>query len=268
MDNDLEAKIKKEYETIVVANDLHIPYEDKRAVIILKQYLYETQPDKFIIAGDLIDFGEISHFLRNPNNINAIQENIDLAEEYLKDFRKILPKSEIYYIIKGSNHEERLQKYLWSKAPELTNLRALKLQELLNLEKYNITPILNKPWIEIGNELVVMHGDLVRKFSGYTAHGMLDKYGRSVVFGHCHRIGIHYHTNSKGMQGAFENGCLCSLSPEYVFQQDWQQGFSIIYKKRGKNRFHIVQFPIIDGVAVIEGTEYRSDDLLKKKHKW
>lgn len=253
----LEQVIRKDYDVIIAAGDFHIPFEDKKATSILKQYLKERQPDTLIFNGDFLDCYSLSKFTKDPSRITQLQDDINYARKELRQYRKLLPNADIYYMIKGANHEERLQKYLWSKAPELAKLEGLRIEKLLELDELGIKPITDRIWISLGNELLITHGDLVRKFSGYSAKGMFDKHGKSILMNHTHRLGAHYHRNATGMHAAFENGCMCDLNPEYIFNPDWQQGFSIIYKKKGKNRFYVEQVPIIDGVAIIEGKEYR-----------
>jgi hypothetical protein len=69
-----------------------------------------------------------------------------------------------------------------------------------------------------------------------------------LVFYHTHRLGAHYRTGFDGLPlVAFENGCLCDLTPPYMLSPNWQQGFSVVTMDRESDLFHVDQLPIIRG---------------------
>lgn len=241
------------YETSLYISDLHIPYQDKDAVRIMLDFTKWFKPSNIFICGDLVDFYSISHFLRSPDRIDTIQSDLDESVAFLSDLRHVAPKANIT-LLEG-NHEARLTKYIWSKAPELSGIRGLKIQELLNLEKFNIS------WVgqlEVCNYhgFIIEHGDIVRKHSGYTARGMMEKRGCSGISGHTHRLGSHYTTNMGGDYVWFENGCLCNRNPEYIKAPNWQVGYSVGFFKKTNHRFVMEQICITDGKAVYAGKEF------------
>jgi len=77
-------------------------------------------------------------------------------------------------------------KYLRSKAEELSDLRCMKLKELLELDKFNIE--FKKTFTF--RKVLFKHGNIVRQHSSYSAKAEMDKEGTSGASGHTHRLGI------------------------------------------------------------------------------
>lgn len=136
---------------------------------------------------------------------------------------------------------ERIQRYL-KKHPELYSLDALKLPNLLGLDKFNIE--YSDKGIKLGS-LKIIHGTIVRKFSGYTARAEMEKNDCSGISGHTHRLAVYYkRTPSRDLMWA-ESGCLCDLNPEYINDPSWNQGF--LYGYVEKDSFSIMPVPIVKG---------------------
>jgi hypothetical protein len=58
-------------------------------------------------------------------------------------------------------------------------------------------------------------------------------------------MGIYYKRDSRGIHAAYENGCLCKLTPEYAQQPNWQQGFSVVHVDESTGLFNVQQIPIL-----------------------
>jgi predicted phosphodiesterase len=236
-----KSKIKpKDTKIAVVLGDFHIPFHDKKAVGLAFGFCEDKQPDTIVLNGDFIDMYSISKFDKNPLRWFNIQDELDNAYEILKDLRARCPKSDIVYT--EGNHEERLMKYIW-KHPELAGLEVLSMPSLLKLKSLDIkfVPKTKDYYIK---KLLVTHGDRIRKHSAYTARAVMEDYGVNCVINHTHRGGAHYKTDRSGVHGAFENFCLCDLSPEYVAKPNWQQGLSVVFYEAHGTRYHIIQCPI------------------------
>jgi UDP-2,3-diacylglucosamine pyrophosphatase LpxH len=219
---------------------------------IIEEFSLWFKPQKVFILGDLVDFYQLSRFDKDPKRMDHLQDDIDSARGELERIRTANPRSEI--VLFEGNHETRLRKWLWNN-PEVSSLRALSIQELLTLKQYDIK------WVGaletyLHHEYSLEHGSIVRKFSGYTAKGMMEKNGLSGISGHTHRMGKHYHTDLSGDYLWVENGCLCDRKPDYVKNPDWQNGFSVGFFKKNNTRFHIDDICITDGKAVYAGREF------------
>ena len=234
---------------MVFISDLHIPYEDKKAVELVIKFLEEFKPHILILGGDMLDFMGLSRFSKDPKRALTTQDDIDKLQNLLRRIRDIIPASQIIYL--EGNHEYRLTNYKWTKCPELSYIRALKLPKLLDLDSLNITFI---PYTRYYNykKLYFVHGDVISKHSGMTAKAMLDKWGVNIICGHSHRTGKHNRTTMSGNQGSWESGCLCDLDPEYIKgKANWMQGFSIVEYYKDKvfyvNNVDIVKYSFIHG---------------------
>lgn len=163
----------------VVLSDIHFPYQDDKALKAVYKFLEQHPVDTIILNGDILDFYDVSSFDKDPERVNSLQKEIDLAQKFFKKLRQLAPNARIVFI-KG-NHCSRLERYL-KKHPELYSLDALKLPNLLGLDKFNIE--YKDKGFKLGS-LKIIHGDMVRKFSAYTARGELEKHDSSGISSHC-----------------------------------------------------------------------------------
>lgn len=163
----------------IVLSDIHFPYQDDKALKAVYKFLEQHPVDTIILNGDILDFYDVSRFDKDPQRMFSLQTELDMAENFFKKLRKLLPEAEMYFV-KG-NHEDRMERYL-QKHSELFTLKALKIPTLLQLEKFNIH---YKPKGFKFGSLKIIHGDLIRKFSSYTARGELEKHDSSGISGHC-----------------------------------------------------------------------------------
>lgn len=223
----------------VVLSDIHFPYQDDKALKAVYKFLEQHLVDTIILNGDILDFYDVSSFDKDPDRINSLQEEINLAQKFFKKLRSLSPNGRIVFI-KG-NHEQRIERYL-KKHPELYSLNALKLPNLLGLDKFNIE--YSDKGIKLGS-LKIIHGDMVRKFSGYTARGELEKHDSSGICGHIHRLSCYYYRTPERYLAWYEGGCLCDLNPEYIDEPNWQQAF--LYGYVEKDSFAVTPIPIVDG---------------------
>lgn len=258
------------YEVNIVLGDWHIPYQDDKALKLVFRIVKSLKPNIITLNGDILDFYALSRFSKDPNRVLSLQEEIDTAYEYLKRLRKENPKAHIIFI--DGNHEFRMEKFLSDKAPELYGLKRAEddspvhsLDSLLRFKDLKIEQVssgLKESYYWYGNELLIGHFNRINKHSGYTAKNLLEDKHVSLIQGHTHRLGSSYRTvrvgeNKYRILVAYENGCLCGLQPTYVLDPNWQQGFSVVHKKKNDNRFHIQQVPIINYACFFGEREWR-----------
>jgi len=245
----------RNYEKSLFVSDLHAPYQDPHCMKIIEDFSRWFKPQKVFILGDLVDFYQLSKFDKNPCRMDNLQDDIDSARSELERIRSANPKADI--VLFEGNHEARLTKWLWNH-PEVASLRNLSIQELLTLHKYDIKWVGGLE-VYLYHDFALEHGNIVRKFSAYTARGMMERNGVSGISGHTHRMGTHYHTDLGGDFVWVENGCLCDRHPDYVKNPDWQNGFSVGFFKKANSRFTVDQICIPDGKCVYSGREFGRD---------
>lgn len=243
----------------VVAGDFHVPYHDHAAVGCLLGYLADTQPDGFTINGDFWDAYQISSFCKDASRELQMQSDLDEANDLLDAIDAVLPDDcEKRFVI--GNHEVRLQRYISEHAKAFYGLRSLTIDSLLRLSErgYHIVEMVGRDASFHIGKVEVGHFNVARKDAGASAKLLLSERGNSVVQGHTHRLAAIYKRNrGTGEQtAAWEGGCLCDLSPEYVTSPNWQAGFVTITRCEGSSRYHVALHEIIGGELLAGGRRY------------
>ena len=235
--------------TWVVANDLQIPFQDQPALDLVCKFISDLKPYGIILNGDVVDCYSLSTFDKNPLTDARLEREIQEASGLMAELAKWT--KERWWL--GGNHEDRLRRALW-REPQFAGLRALKFPVLFNLAENGFQW---KPYgatLSLG-KLLVTHGSMVRTHSGWTGRAHFEKFGGSVIIGHTHRLGAYYRTNGKGVHVAYENGCLCKLTPEYAHFPDWQQGFSVVHVDTETGFFNVQQIPVLKRRVLYYGRE-------------
>lgn len=248
----LEIKMGADPQTVAVINDLQMPYHDQTALTLVENFLIEIQPELLLYNGDIMDYYQISDFDKDPARVGNLQSDIDQVKAMFRRHKIRLPNTRKLLI--DGNHEKRLQHFLWTKAPEISSLKCLTIEQLFNLDEYKIEHIAYEQGLMINNVFLVLHGDIASIHSGYTAKRMFEKHGGCGICGHCHRLGSFYKRDRFGFWGWWENGCLCHLNPDWIKNPNWTQGFSLVHFLG--DRFWVEQIPIIKNKMMYGGKIY------------
>lgn len=223
------------YQLALIANDVHVPFHDERALLLFKLFLRRERPDWLILNGDFQDFWEISNYDLTPRAGKEFKSEIEIGKDMLRSFRRTLPRARITWI--EGNHEFRLRRYLIQNAPELSDLPGISVPQLLDLKRLRIEYAACHPaaskftdnFIRAG-DLYVGHWDKVSKHGAYAAKVLVEEKGVSLLQGHTHRFGAHARTTVDGrVLLGIENSSMCSRRQGYVSRPNWQTGFSVIY---------------------------------------
>jgi len=215
--------------TIGVLSDVHIPYHDHTAVTQAVAFLKKKhKPSHILLNGDFMDFYNISRWEKNPKSRDMVSE-VETGRDALSWIRGQFPKATLIY--KLGNHDERLDKYIWNKAPELLGLSNVQLSHLLEFEKYGITEVRDQRPILAG-KLPVFHGhELPRGMSSPVnpARGAYMRTAHTMLMGHLHRPSTHTEPDMwKNDTTCWSTGCLCDMTPEYARLNKWSHGFCFI----------------------------------------
>jgi predicted phosphodiesterase len=208
---------------LVVGGDSHYPFESPSATSAFIQFIRKFRPDTVILNGDILDCYELSKYLKVPSK-KTFKTGILKASEFLETIRSILPDADIRYVF--GNHEQRYDKTILCKLPEMFgNIESL--DEKLPCKKLGISVhknIQSAEWT-MWHNVAVGHFDRVCEGAGMTALRLMMKKGNDLVQSHTHRLGATAHAWLNRTTYAYEAGCLCSLSPPYDKNPDWQSGF-------------------------------------------
>jgi calcineurin-like phosphoesterase family protein len=261
-----EVNQSRETQTALIYGDSHFPYQDNAVLDIVRQISQDLKPDTIIHIGDLVDCYPISDYDRNPHRRFNLQDEINQARQHLATMRLYNPQA-VFHLFEG-NHEDRLRRLLWRmKGPsaELLQLDIVKTgltwPALLGLPELGIQFYAYdgaQAFSRVLPKFTVIHGNLVRKFGGYSARGEMEKYGTSGASGHSHRLGLTAHRKLDGAYIWIETGCTCKLEAEYVQNPDWQAGCVVMTFDNQTGAPSAEPVYCHNGLAVWRGTTYRS----------
>jgi predicted phosphodiesterase len=238
------APFKAEPVDTLIISDLHVPFHAPEAIELALGY---AEPKQIIINGDLIDFVRLSRFV-HPANAPSVEQEISATRQFLEFLRGSYP--EIPVIYKTGNHEERLQDYMYTKAPDVSQVARWRLADLLGLDDLGITIVEDKRIVQLAG-LNILHGhELSRGFVAPVnpARGAFLKAAVNVLIGHHHRSSQHDERDALGkITSCWSTGCLCDLSPDYNPYGKSNHGFAFVRVESPK-RWRVENLRIIEGV--------------------
>jgi UDP-2,3-diacylglucosamine pyrophosphatase LpxH len=236
MADKLEKKVKPVTKgTVAIWNDQHVPYHDRKVMDLFFGFCKEVQPSTIVFNGDFMDFNQFStKFNEAPEDVRdaRIGYAVRAGRAILQGFREDFPRSEIIFL--PGNHEHRVTKWLQRKAPWLMDPEVRpSIESFLLTHKHDVIVHPYGTAIQFG-DMGVTHGEIVRKFGGYTAKALVEQYGQSMLCGHTHRAGVHHRTLGGKQLTGIENGCSCLMQQPYtVGPNDWQHAWTFVeYTKR------------------------------------
>ena len=246
-------------ETVIVVNDMQIPFHDAAAIDCVLDVTADLNPDMVIFLGDIMDFPGLStKFRREPKDQHNLHVELAVGRRVLQEFRGMAPRARMVYV--EGNHEARLHNYIVELADELyefSELGVLSIPNLLRLEELNVEYVGPYGAAFEHHSLVFKHGERATQF---TAAAELRVEGSSGMSAHTHRGGSYFNTNRTGAHAWYENFCLCNIKgphqpPKAITgTTNWQQGFSVIYFNEGI--FNVFPTVITEGHCIFGGRVY------------
>ena len=253
----------KRLERHIFTSDYQCPDHSEAALKPLFAFIKDFKPDYFHIVGDFVNFTAVSKYDVDPHYSFDFTNEIEWCRELLGRIVRIARGANPRVLIDWDegNHELRLIRYLIRNAKALAllninNEEVLSIPHLFELKKLGIKYYPMTQQHKIGN-ILIEHGEVVRKRAGDTAKAMLDTRNMSGVSGHTHRLG--YTTRTTGdTKWWIELGCLCNLSPTppYVKSPDWQHGFAVGLYDREKDTMYPTIVPILNNGFTFGGRLY------------
>ena len=243
-------------EKILFIPDCHIPYEDKRAYELMLKVARDLKPDHLIILGDFADFYGVSSHSKDPNRMLKFDKEVEATKRRLEELKKLKAKNMVFV---AGNHENRLERYLMDKAPELYNM--VTIPELFKLKEFGFKYVPYKNDYKLG-KLYVTHdcGN-----AGRFAHNKaLDTYQHNIIIGHTHRLGYSVEGNADGERhlGAMFGWLGDVREVDYMHRvkaaRDWALGFGMGYLDKSTGYIYVTPIPIVDYSVVVNGKLYRN----------
>lgn len=208
-----------------------IPLHDKRAWNAVLKFAENFKPDIWIMGGDMLDCGVISHHNKHkPGNVEGLRLLADATEGHSTFIApaEAIAKELVY--IEG-NHEDWLNDLIVD-MPALDGI--VNIEVLLKLNKWKV--IKQGGAYNLG-KLTFMHGDTV-KGGEHVAKAAVINFERNLRFGHHHTFQAFTKNsplNYKNAKTGIAVPCLCTKDPKYgeSAPNRWMQGFNFGFVGKG-----------------------------------
>lgn len=242
---------------IVVISDLQCPYENRKAVDAVAQFIEDAKPDLVACVGDEADLPQLSRWTRGTAGefTRDIGKHRDRTVEVLRQLK--------VNVLSRSNHGDRLWNSISTRLPGLMGLPELEYSAFFRHEELGIK-FVREPY-QLAPGWFLMHGDegSMSRNGGQTAMGLSKRIGASVVCGHTHRLGIQSETEMVGakvnrIRTGFEVGHLIDIRTSGMAYMkgsaNWQSGFGLL--RVDGQKVTPVLVPIIGNSFTVEGEKY------------
>jgi predicted phosphodiesterase len=238
---------------VLFVPDTHVPYHSARAFALMLQAAQSWKPDVIVVLGDFADFYSVSSHSKNAGRVRLLDEEVADVNVALSQL-DALGASEKYFV--SGNHEDRLERFLQDKAPELFNL--VKVRDLFKLDArgWKFTPY--KESVKVGHLNLTHDAGQAGKFAFMRA---MDTFQGNVIIGHTHRMGVHYEGNSKGESHvSAQFGWLGDVDKiDYMHKvnalRSWQLGFGIGHLAQDGVCF-VQAVPVVNYRCIVDGVLY------------
>jgi predicted phosphodiesterase len=251
----------------VVYGDTHGAYQDPHAVRAFVDDLKLLQPRELVHVGDAL---EATSFLA-PHHVLGVVAQCDYT--YSDDFRaandlfdKIhnAAPTASHTLIEG-NHDARIEKQCvkWALekkqdvaffkdqlGPEaVLNLKTRGIRYIERHKHYDGLGITGT--IKLEPFALAQHGEAYCGENAVRQH--LAALGKSIFFGHTHKLIAHYSESLNGSIVAVNTGCLCVKRPLWQLTKctNWTHGY-VVELVDPDHGFLALPVPIVDGVSYLE----------------
>lgn len=224
---------------IVVISDTQMPYDDRKALRGLIQFIGDYQPDEVIHIGDLMDYPTPARWSKGTAeefSKKMLADNEQAKKRFLAPLRAVYDGP---VGVHEGNHDLRPREYLAKYAPALVEFaEQFHIEKLLDFDGFGVEllPEFNR----IAPGWITTHGHRgqisLSRIAGNTALNAARKFNTSVVMGHTHRQGIGSHTF--GFAGAVDK-VVTGVEVGHLMNQklatylkggtgNWQLGFGLL----------------------------------------
>lgn len=243
-------------ETILILPDLHAPFHDKRAWDLVLKVGKAIKPHHLIHLGDLVDFYALSFHDKDPARALDLAGELESGKQALRQMKALGAKNNV---LLGSNHHDRMVRYMRQKAPELHSL--LDERTLLDLDKIGFKLVPYRQSYKLG-KMRYTHDVGIAGMGA--AKKSMEAVGKNLVIGHVHRIeysvggtleGEHRLGVSFGWLG--DKNAIDYMHRDKV-AKDWALGFGVGYLDTETQFTHLQPISIMpDYSCVVNGKLYR-----------
>lgn len=237
---------KMNQSNVLIIGDIHLPYHDIEACKIALRTGKDRGVNGILINGDLIDFAGISRHEKDWRQ-RSVANEFEAARKFLVILRKMFPNAKI--VFKEGNHDERWEKWLFNKAPEIFDDPEFTLSSRLRLGELGIEMVQDKKPVSLG-KLISLHGHEMFGGSGGVnpARATFLKTLCDIVVNHYHKTSQHTSTTMNGNVVSVNSlGCLCGLTPHYMPINQHNLGFGHCEVDLKTGEYYLDNLKIING---------------------
>ncbi len=246
---------------IVIISDTQIPFDDRKALKSVIQFIGDTQPDEVVHIGDLMDYPSPSRWTKGT--AEEFSKRIKPDSEQAKR-RFLEPLRQVYSGLVGvheGNHDSRPRDYLAKYAPALIEYEEqFRFENLLDFDGFGVTVL--PEFYKVAPGWVSTHGHRggvrLSQKAADTAYMAMLRFASSVIIGHTHRQGIKPHTFGYGgnqkVYWAMEVGNLMNMKLAQYLQgatANWQSGFAMLTVEGQHVKPELV--PVVGGRFSVDG---------------
>jgi predicted phosphodiesterase len=208
----------------LVLNDVHIPFHDRAAVEVAVGWGKKRGADTILLNGDIVDCYAQSRWETDPRK-RKLKDEVDMTKQFFGWLRGKFPQARIVW--KFGNHEERHERYVMVRCPELLSLPMMALDRICGAADFGIETVREMQPITLGN-LYALHGHEY-KFAISNpvnpARGLYLRSKKSTISGHFHQESSHTESDiSSDITTCWSVACLCDLHPRYMPLNKWSHG--------------------------------------------
>lgn len=210
----------------------------------------QFRPHTVVVMGDLADFYAVSNHDKRPDRM-PFHEEVSSCNGALDQLDNLGAQKKIYLM---GNHEDRLQRYLTTKAPEL--YRHVSVDRLLGIRKRGWQLVEFLDFTKVG-KLYLSHCEDARKCGRDAFRQGRIRFGGNFAMGHTHNLAVDYEGSADGVPhvGAVF-GWLGSVDKiDYTSRSQarkWTHGFGTGYLFSNGD-VHLQPVPIVNGRCIVAG---------------
>jgi hypothetical protein len=252
----------------VIIPDVHAPAHHGPLMWALENFLADYKPHILIFVGDLADIFALSRHPKGLRTVSNAQWEFEVTRR-LMDRLIEASGAEIVIVVPG-NHEDRVYRFLQDLAPQIGSLLHPHTREPLSFHgqlgytaKDPVVFIYGtearggfEGGVLINNDLSVHHGIIVRPKASFSPLADMDRWMRSIVHGHTHRLGFVSRdvTPSKeypsGVLRGYELGNLANMDHSFMAYSrgmwpNWHHGFGVLNVHNGIAHLQPVPISVI-----------------------
>ena len=246
LNNEQEVKYKEvqysEGELYFVLPDAHYPFQNEVLMQKVFDCIGQNKVAGVCISGDWLDLQTLGSY--NAESLGMLRD-ISLDEEYeaglkgIEELEKVLEPGARRMFLWG-NHEDRYYREMNKKDNAKYGDTLKNPNDALKLKEYNyeIKDNWKDDYFTIG-DIDIIHGVYCNI---HTAKKHLDMHGRSIMFGHTHRVQTYY----TGTEASFNVGCLADINDKAfgymprMQREVWSNAFAVINVIDGKSHVELI----------------------------